>query len=90
MLSALLLALGMHLLNRIARDNPAVQAWRWGACQSALGFMLSALRGVVPDLFSIVLGNTLIVIGIAWGYFGLRLCLGLARGVRWDRTPSDG
>lgn len=84
MLSGLLLALGMHLLDRITRDNPAVRAWRLGAYQSALGFTLIALRGVVPDLLSIVLGNTLIVIGMVWGYFGLRLCLGLARGMRWD------
>ncbi len=84
MVSSLLLALGMLLINRVARDNPAVRAWAWGASQCALGFTLIGLRGVVPELLSIVVANVLILIGYVWLYFGLRLCLSLPRGTRWD------
>jgi diguanylate cyclase (GGDEF)-like protein/PAS domain S-box-containing protein len=84
MASSLLLAIAMQLANRITRDNPAVWAWAWGAALGAVGLSLVGLRSVLPDLLSIVLANTLIAAGMAWIYLGLRLCLGLPRGTRWD------
>lgn len=84
MASTLLLALAMQLSNRIARGNPAVRAWTWGAGLNVLGLALIGLRGMAPDFISIILANVLIAIGFVWFYFGLRLWLNLSRGPRWD------
>ncbi len=84
MISALLLAFGVQLVSRVNRHDPAIRAWTWGAGECALGFVLIGLRDHLPDLLSIVIGNTLIVIGAAWSYIGLRRFLNLADGPRWD------
>ncbi len=52
MASTLLLALAMQLSTRIARGNPAVRAWTWGAGLNVLGLALIGLRGMAPDFIS--------------------------------------
>jgi PAS domain S-box-containing protein len=82
--SALLLSLAMQLVKRIAHDKAAVREWTWAAGMSALGFTLLGPRGWAPDLVTIVVGNSLIVVGMARGYIGMRFFLGLDRGAPWD------
>ncbi len=83
-LSALLLAVAMQLVNRVMSRVPGVREMTWGASFSALGFTLIGLRGLVPDLFSILFGNTLVLAGMARGYCGLRLFLNYPGGHRID------
>ncbi len=76
MLTALLLALAMHLLHHLNPDTPGVRSWQLGSALGAMGFALVALRGTAPDALSIVLGNGLGVLGIARLMRGLREALG--------------
>lgn len=82
--SSLLLAAAMLLIGRIYRDTPAIRLWKLGAAQASTGFLLIALRNLLPEAASVVLANTLLATGLAWLLFGLRIALGLPRGPRWD------
>ena len=63
MLTSLLLAAGLLLVNRVITHDPALRLWARGAMAAGGGFILLALRGMIPDVFSIVVANTLIVMG---------------------------
>jgi len=84
--SALMLAVGMQLVNRISPNNAAIRSWTIGATLHAVGYTVIYMRGVLPlpPLFFILILNTVIVLGAAQIYFGLRQYLGLAIGFRWD------
>ena len=77
MLSCLLLAIGLQIVNRIITRNTSLHLWAIGATVTGLGFILLALRGIIPDLLSIILANTLLVVGATWHYFGNRTFQGL-------------
>ena len=83
MVGSLLLALGLLLVNRIIARDQSLRLWALGASVAAAGYVLLALRGMVPDLFSIVVGNTLLVAGMYWLYRGNRNFRGLAIASRW-------
>lgn len=70
MASSLLLAVGLHVVNRVIARDPSLRLWAGGASFNAVAYVLLALRGVVPDLLSIVVGNTLLVVGSVWLYRG--------------------
>ncbi len=72
MLSSLLLALGLQVVSRVIKRDPSLRLWAMGASAIGIGFVLLALRGQIPDLFSIVMANTLLVAGSAWQYLGNR------------------
>lgn len=72
MLTSLLLALGLLLVNRVIAKDPSLRLWAMGASANGAAFVLLALRGVAPDLISIVLANTLLVVGSIWLYRGNR------------------
>jgi PAS domain S-box-containing protein len=82
-LSSLLLALGLHLVNRVIAKNPSLRLWSAGATATGAGFVLLALRGVIPDLFSIVAANTLLAAGAAWQYLGNRTFQGRKSEFPW-------
>ncbi|MCK9202610.1 MAG: PAS domain-containing protein, partial [Gallionella sp.] len=83
MISSLLLAVGLQLVNRLITRDPSLRLWALGASVSAAGYVLFAVRGIVPDLLSIVVGNTLLVIGTAWLYLGNRSFRGLKNEFPW-------
>ncbi|MCF8198778.1 MAG: diguanylate cyclase [Sulfuritalea sp.] len=72
MLSSLLLALGLQIVHRVIARNPSLRLWAMGATATGIGFVLLALRSYIPDFLSIVIANTLIVVGAAWQYLGNR------------------
>lgn len=82
--STFLLVIGLRLLERVSDDVPVIRTWTAGAVQWIGGFVLLALRDLIPAAASVVIGNVLIVTGATWMYFGLRLSLQLPRGPRWD------
>ncbi len=86
--STLLMALGIRLAVRLSEPSPAMRAWAIGSGLWALGFVLLLVRGGLPEALALVAGNTFVVVGLAWIYFGLRLTLGLPRGPRWDLPAS--
>jgi len=83
MISSLLLAVGLQLVNRLITRDPSLRLWASGASVSAAGYVLFAVRGIVPDLLSIVVGNTLLVIGTVWLYLGNRSFRGLKNEFPW-------
>ncbi|MFM2067453.1 MAG: hypothetical protein RLZZ584_2362 [Pseudomonadota bacterium] len=83
--STVLMAVGIRLAGRWSVvPTPELRAWNLGAALWALGLMTVALRGSLVELVAIVAGNTLIIGGLTWIHFGLRLAAGLPRGPRWD------
>ncbi|TRZ89100.1 MAG: PAS domain S-box protein [Rhodocyclaceae bacterium] len=83
MVSSLLLALGLQLVNRTVAANPSLRLWAAGATANGIGFVLVALRDIVPDLLSIVVANTMLVMGSAWLYLGNRTFAGKASEGPW-------
>ena len=82
-LSSLLLALGLYLVSRVIAKDPSLRLWSTGAIATGAGFILLALRGVIPDLFSIVAANTLLAAGAAWQYLGNRTFQGRKSEFPW-------
>ncbi|MCX7176299.1 MAG: EAL domain-containing protein [Proteobacteria bacterium] len=83
MVSSLLLALGLQLVNRTTAKNPGLSLWAMGATANGAGFVLVALRGIIPDLLSIVGANTLLLIGAVWFYLGNRAFQGRTNKLSW-------
>lgn len=83
MVSSLLLAVGLQFANRIITKDPSLRLWAIGATANGAGFVLLALRGVVPDLLSMVLGNTLLIVGMVWLYLGNRTFRGCRNEFPW-------
>ena len=76
MMSSILLALGLQIINRAIARNACFRPWAQGATVAGAGFVLIALRGSVPDALSIVTANTLLVAGVATQYLGNRIFQG--------------
>jgi len=83
LITSLLLALGLQLVNRTIAKDPCLRLWTVGASVSGAAYVLFALRGVVPDLISIVAANTLLTVGGAWYYLGNRRFRELAPEFPW-------
>jgi len=59
--SNLLLAVGLLLVRRRGLSSREITFWMYGNAAAALGWLLLALRGIVPNFVSVVIGNTLIM-----------------------------
>lgn len=78
---AIALALLMVFFWRGHRDTPGLAQWTLGATLIGLGVLGAALRGVVPDVLSIVAANAVGIVGLAAFWIGIRLFYG--RPARW-------
>jgi diguanylate cyclase (GGDEF)-like protein/PAS domain S-box-containing protein len=83
MLTSVLLAAGLLLVNRIIANDPSLRLWSRGATLCSAGYILFVARGAVPDLFSIVVANTLLILGTGWLYLGNRQYFDLRRERPW-------
>jgi diguanylate cyclase (GGDEF)-like protein len=59
--SNLLLAVGLLLVRRRGLSSREMTFWMYGNAAAVLGWALLALRGVIPNFISVVIGNTLIM-----------------------------
>jgi diguanylate cyclase (GGDEF)-like protein len=75
MVVSALLSIVLFLIWRSRRTYPGFGLWTTGNALNAVGFLLMALRGMIPDVLSVVLSNFLILSAL-----GLFL-----EGVRWFR-----
>lgn len=82
-LGSLLLAVGLQVVHRVMAQDPSLRLWATGATINATAYVLLALRGVLPDVLSIVVGNTLLVVGSAWLYRGNCQYQGCSPGRPW-------
>lgn len=72
--------LSLTLCYFVAARYAGLLLWAIGGAANALGWFLLLLRGSIPDLFSIVLANTLLVLATALLHQGLVHFLGLRNG----------
>jgi hypothetical protein len=93
MISALGLFFGTVFIWRLDRSERSLRYWAAGAGTMAFGMLLVAMRGLLPDVVTVVIGNTLVVASFSLlyleraGYSGRRgVALELAGGpVGWHR-----
>ncbi len=76
MVTSLLLPLVLRFMERFSFDVDATRAWVRGVTFNAVAFLLMALRGVIPDLLSIVLANVLLLAAQYELWMGYRLFFG--------------
>jgi len=60
-----------------------LRAWAIGAFLIAIGTLLIAIRGVIPDFVSIVIANPVVVLGYGYLYIGTRQLVGMNSGRPW-------
>ncbi len=70
---AITLATVLLLAWRHDRKSPAYLIWAMGFAVSAIGFALAAARGVIPDIWSIQIGNAVALLGESAWICGFRL-----------------
>ena len=58
------------------KTYPGFKEWTLATVATALGFLLVVLRGPIPTVVSIMVGNTLLVVGTAMVFAGTRSFLG--------------
>lgn len=78
------LALGLQLVNRVIRNEPSIRLWTSGVTLIGVASVLIGLRGIIPDVASIVIANAIAVFGLGQIYRGFRRHYDLAEGPRWD------
>lgn len=76
MVTSLLLPLVLRFMGRFSSNAEATRAWVRGVTFNAVAFLLIALRGVIPDLLSIVVANVLLLAGQCEMLIGYRLFFG--------------
>ncbi|MBK7002600.1 MAG: response regulator [Rhodoferax sp.] len=76
MVTSLLLPLVLRFMGRFSFNVDATRAWVRGVTFNAMAFLLIALRGVIPDLLSIVVANVLLLAGQCELLIGYRLFFG--------------
>ena len=59
------------------KTYPGFKQWTLGTVAMALGYLLIVLRGPIPTVVSVMVGNTLLVVGSALAFAGTRKFLGL-------------
>ena len=88
--AAIFACLCLYLL-LIHRSTPGLRLVRlitFGYATSALGMELMALRGRIPDFFSITVANTLLVLINVFLYWGIADLLHMRRPQRWTMLGS--
>ena len=84
MLANFVFAAVILTVRHMAPGDESIRRWSQGAIASGLGNLLITLRGIVPDLFSVVLANVLFAWGYANLYLGSRYFLGKSPGPRLE------
>ena len=72
-----------YLVWRLVPSERSLRDWSIGGVVLAAGTVLIALRKVVPETFSIVAGNSLLVLGLGYLHVGARGLLGRSPAWPW-------
>lgn len=84
MISALGLFFGTVFIWRLDKTERSLRYWAAGAGTMAFGMLLVAMRGLLPDVVTVVIGNTLVVASFSLLYLGARGLLGAPRVWPWN------
>ncbi len=60
------------LFTLLARSFRGTLAWTWAGSLGVVGSVLYGLRGIIPDLFAIVIANSVNTLALCALYFGVR------------------
>ncbi|MFT2111432.1 GGDEF domain-containing protein [Marinomonas sp. 2405UD68-3] len=71
MLVCLMMAGVMLLLSRVYPDSSSTRFWAIGNSITTIGFLFLGLRDIIPDLLSIPVSNTLIILGYLFILLGI-------------------
>jgi signal transduction histidine kinase len=80
----------MYMNLRARKAVPGWGLWTISAVMLAGSLLMLALRDVVPDLASVVVGNLLAALGLLFASAGVRLCCGRAARAKWLEASSVG
>jgi len=90
-LSALICAGARGLLWRMHPSLAGLGRWTLGCLMACLAFFLIALRGTVPDLFSLTLAQIFVALGLITAWSGFRAFIGLTPlSLRWQSLAVAG
>ncbi len=78
----------MYMNTRVRKEVPGWVLWTFSAALLSGSSFLLALRGVVPDAASVMLGNLLAAVGMLVASAGVRLCCGRRGRARWLEAGS--
>jgi diguanylate cyclase (GGDEF)-like protein/PAS domain S-box-containing protein len=72
------------MLWRAVPQEPSLREWSIAALLTSLGLLLMGLRGNIPDFISVVIANSLMVLGAGFMYVATRSLFAVARGPAWQ------
>jgi len=84
------MAVAMAVLWRTIPGERACRYWAAGAALTATGFLLVWLRGVIPDIFSVVLANAVFVAGYGLVVGGVNVFTGRPGRLGWMAGATVG
>src|SRR5207237_1993522 len=71
--SALTLGISLFLMARSYSSSPkGLKLWAFACCAIGIGWTLSASRGQIPDVFSIILSNTLALLSFVTFFHAIK------------------
>ena len=82
-ISALAFFIVTFTVSRLLPQEHSLRDWVAAAALLAAGLLLLGLRGIIPDFISIVIANSLTVLGIGFLYVGTRNLLGAGSARHW-------
>lgn len=71
------------MLWRLVPQERSLRDWAAATIMMAISLLLLGLRGYISDFISIVIGNSLMVLGIGFTYVATRSLFVVARGPQW-------
>ncbi|MEQ9347308.1 MAG: HAMP domain-containing sensor histidine kinase [Thalassospira sp.] len=72
-MSAVVQAIAFISLSLVARRGVCTTLWAFGGISNAIGFVLLGFRGVIPDIASVIVANTLITLAHGFYWLGLEI-----------------
>jgi diguanylate cyclase (GGDEF)-like protein/PAS domain S-box-containing protein len=83
MVSFACFALAIVMLWRLVPEERGLKEWAIATILISIGMLLFGLRNIIPNFISIVVANTILMLGIGFLYVGTRNLFRLSIGFRW-------
>ena len=88
-MGALLMSIALFGVSRAySRQMNGMHRWAWATLAQAVGWILLGMRGVIPDLASVVLAQTLLVISLTMYHHALREFTERPAPLAWIYLPA--
>lgn len=88
-MGALLMSIALFGVSRAySRQMNGMHRWAWATLAQAVGWILLGMRGVIPDLASVVLAQTLLVISLTMYHHAIREFTERPAPLAWIYLPA--